>query len=143
MVEVIKDAKKFFGGYDVEIRIFLFVVFGSIFLMHSLSSLVWGDIMSMLISGALGVLLVSYALKTKNGVELTTESLTKTGGLFILYGLNLTYLYIELINRNLSIMNATGNYGLHNILSILLVFLVGIYVIRYTRKKRREGVRAV
>jgi len=140
---LIEDAKKIIWEYDVELRIIVFVVFGSIFLMHALSSIVWGDVLSMLLSAAIGVMLVSYALKTKNGVKLSMESLTKTGGLFILYGLNLTYIYIELFDRNQSIMQVTGNYELHRILSTLLVFMVGIYLIRYTRKKKMEGVIAV
>ncbi|OYT54424.1 MAG: hypothetical protein B6U72_02570 [Candidatus Altiarchaeales archaeon ex4484_2] len=127
-----KDAKKSFWRYDAELRVFLFVVFGSIFLMHALSSLVWEDMLSMLVSGALGVMLVSYALKTKNGVQLTIESLTKTGGLFILYGMNLTYL-----------MYVGGDYTLHRILLALMAFLVGVFLIRYTQKKKREGVKAV
>ncbi len=132
MVELVKDAKKILGRYDAELKAFLFIVSGSIFLMHALSSLVWKDVPSMLVSGALGVMLVSYALKTKNGVPLTMKSLTKTGGLFILYGMNHLYL-----------MYAGEGYTLHSILPTLTAFLAGIFVIQYTRKKNRENAKAV
>ncbi len=135
----VRNLKK---GDKLIIEVMALLLLGIMFIMDGLSAFVWGKVVwvnyiSMLLALVIGMFLIDYALKIKEGKKIETRVLKNLGILLILYGLNQTYIIIDIL-----FIAATGQTPVGRIITTLIVFAAGVFILRRKQKRIDEGVTA-